>query len=141
MGRWIKIELRKLHDMIMSLRRKSVHFAALSSVGGVSGAEYSTTQLQKLWDTMRLGHKFGRKKSDVRAFVFSSDLSPPSIAKHGASASDAFYPFPDGIEAAAGAGVSVVIQPGGSVGDEAVIARANELGLAMIFTGERQFLH
>ena len=62
-------------------------------------------------------------------------------AKDGASASDAFYPFPDGIEAAAGAGVSVVIQPGGSVGDEAVIEKANELGLAMVFTGERQFGH
>ncbi len=62
-------------------------------------------------------------------------------AKEGASASDAFYPFPDGIEAAASAGISVVIQPGGSIGDDAVIARADELGLAMIFTGERQFKH
>ena len=62
-------------------------------------------------------------------------------AAGGGSASDAFYPFPDGIEAAAAAGVAVVIQPGGSVGDEAVIAKADELGLAMIFTGERQFRH
>ena len=59
----------------------------------------------------------------------------------GASASDAFYPFPDGVEAAAGAGVAVVVQPGGSVSDEKVIARADELGLAMVFTGERHFLH
>ena len=56
-------------------------------------------------------------------------------AENGASASDAFYPFPDGIEAAAEAGVGVVIQPGGSVGDDAVIATADELGLSMIFTG------
>jgi phosphoribosylaminoimidazolecarboxamide formyltransferase/IMP cyclohydrolase len=62
-------------------------------------------------------------------------------AQGGASASDAFYPFPDGVEAAAAAGVAVVIQPGGAMRDDAVIARANELGLAMIFTGERQFLH
>ena len=62
-------------------------------------------------------------------------------AAGGACASDAFYPFPDGIEAAAAAGVAVVIQPGGSVGDERNIARANELDLAMIFTGERHFLH
>ncbi len=62
-------------------------------------------------------------------------------AQGGACASDAFYPFPDGVEAAANAGVSAVIQPGGSVRDEAVIKRADELGLAMVFTGERHFLH
>ncbi|MEM7272972.1 MAG: bifunctional phosphoribosylaminoimidazolecarboxamide formyltransferase/IMP cyclohydrolase [Actinomycetota bacterium] len=62
-------------------------------------------------------------------------------AKDGACASDAFFPFPDGIEAAAMAGVAVVIQPGGSVNDEAVIEAANRHGLAMIFTGERQFRH
>ncbi|MGK2947073.1 MAG: bifunctional phosphoribosylaminoimidazolecarboxamide formyltransferase/IMP cyclohydrolase, partial [Acidimicrobiales bacterium] len=62
-------------------------------------------------------------------------------ATGGACASDAFYPFPDGIEAAAEAGVAVVIQPGGSVKDEATIAKADELGLAMVFTGERHFLH
>ncbi|MGZ4714893.1 MAG: bifunctional phosphoribosylaminoimidazolecarboxamide formyltransferase/IMP cyclohydrolase [Acidimicrobiia bacterium] len=62
-------------------------------------------------------------------------------ARGGASASDAFYPFPDGVEAAAAAGVAVVMQPGGSVSDEKVITRADELGLAMVFTGERHFLH
>ena len=62
-------------------------------------------------------------------------------AAGGACASDAFYPFPDGIEAAAAAGVAVVIQPGGGMHDERNIARADELGLAMVFTGERHFLH
>ncbi|MGE3620384.1 MAG: bifunctional phosphoribosylaminoimidazolecarboxamide formyltransferase/IMP cyclohydrolase [Acidimicrobiia bacterium] len=62
-------------------------------------------------------------------------------AQGGACASDAFYPFPDGIEAAAEAGVAVVIQPGGSVRDDENVARADELGLAMVFTGERHFLH
>ena len=62
-------------------------------------------------------------------------------AKGGACASDAFYPFPDGVEAAATAGVAVVIQPGGSLRDDEVIATADELGLSMIFTGERHFLH
>ena len=62
-------------------------------------------------------------------------------AKGGACASDAFYPFPDGIEAAAEAGVAVIIQPGGSVNDEKNIAKANELGVAMVFTSERHFLH
>ncbi|MEY2459317.1 MAG: phosphoribosylaminoimidazolecarboxamide formyltransferase / cyclohydrolase, partial [Acidimicrobiaceae bacterium] len=62
-------------------------------------------------------------------------------AKGGACASDAFYPFPDGIEAAAEAGVAVIIQPGGSVKDVDTIAKADELGVAMVFTGERHFLH
>jgi phosphoribosylaminoimidazolecarboxamide formyltransferase/IMP cyclohydrolase len=62
-------------------------------------------------------------------------------AAGGACASDAFYPFPDGIEAAAAAGVAVVIQPGGAMRDEENIQRADELGLAMVFTGERHFLH
>jgi phosphoribosylaminoimidazolecarboxamide formyltransferase / IMP cyclohydrolase len=59
----------------------------------------------------------------------------------GASASDAFYPFPDGVEAAAAAGVAVVVQPGGAMRDDAIIERADELGLAMVLTGERHFLH
>jgi phosphoribosylaminoimidazolecarboxamide formyltransferase/IMP cyclohydrolase len=62
-------------------------------------------------------------------------------AKGGAAASDAFYPFEDGVEAAAAAGVAAVIQPGGAMRDEKVIERADELGLAMVFTGERHFLH
>ena len=56
-------------------------------------------------------------------------------------ASDAFFPFPDGIEEAAKHGVTAVIQPGGSVRDEDVIAAANRLDLAMVFTGMRHFRH
>jgi phosphoribosylaminoimidazolecarboxamide formyltransferase/IMP cyclohydrolase len=62
-------------------------------------------------------------------------------AKGGACASDAFYPFRDGVDAAAAAGVAVVVQPGGSLRDDEVIAAADEHGLAMVFTGERHFLH
>jgi phosphoribosylaminoimidazolecarboxamide formyltransferase/IMP cyclohydrolase len=56
-------------------------------------------------------------------------------------ASDAFFPFPDGLEEAAKHGVTAAIQPGGSVNDESVIAAANRLGLAMVFTGIRHFRH
>jgi phosphoribosylaminoimidazolecarboxamide formyltransferase / IMP cyclohydrolase len=62
-------------------------------------------------------------------------------AKGGACASDAFYPFPDGVEAAAESGAAVIIQPGGAMRDVENIARADELGVAMVFTGERHFLH
>ncbi len=56
-------------------------------------------------------------------------------------ASDAFFPFPDGIERAADAGVTAVIQPGGSMRDQEVVKAANRHGMAMIFTGERHFRH
>jgi len=56
-------------------------------------------------------------------------------------ASDAFFPFPDGVEEAAKAGATAVIQPGGSVRDSEVIAAADRLGMAMVFTGMRHFLH
>jgi len=58
-----------------------------------------------------------------------------------AVASDAFFPFPDGLEAAAQAGATAAIQPGGSVKDAEVIAAADRLGVAMVFTGRRHFRH
>jgi phosphoribosylaminoimidazolecarboxamide formyltransferase/IMP cyclohydrolase len=57
------------------------------------------------------------------------------------AASDAFFPFPDGLETVAGAGATAVIQPGGSVRDAEVIEAANRLGIAMVFTGIRHFRH
>ena len=57
------------------------------------------------------------------------------------AASDAFFPFRDGLDVLADAGVRAVIQPGGSVRDAEVIAAANERGVAMVFTGERHFRH
>lgn len=66
---------------------------------------------------------------------------PETPALGSAVASDAFFPFPDGLLAAAEAGATCVIQPGGSVKDEAVIAAADEAGLAMVFTGMRHFRH
>ncbi|MEW6152802.1 MAG: bifunctional phosphoribosylaminoimidazolecarboxamide formyltransferase/IMP cyclohydrolase [Actinomycetota bacterium] len=62
-------------------------------------------------------------------------------AKGGACASDAFFPFRDGLDAVAAAGVAAVIEPGGSVRDAEVIAAADEHGIALVFTGERQFRH
>ncbi len=56
-------------------------------------------------------------------------------------ASDAFFPFPDGVEVAAQAGATAIVQPGGSVRDDEVIAAADRLGLAMVFTGVRHFRH
>jgi phosphoribosylaminoimidazolecarboxamide formyltransferase/IMP cyclohydrolase len=62
-------------------------------------------------------------------------------AAGGVCASDAYFPFRDGLDTAVAAGVTAVIQPGGSIRDPEVIAAANEHGIAMVFTGERHFRH
>ena len=65
-----------------------------------------------------------------------------ALPLHGCvAASDAYFPFPDGLEAVAAAGATAVIQPGGSVRDVEVIAAADKLGMAMVFTGIRHFRH
>jgi len=64
-----------------------------------------------------------------------------SMAKGSVVASDAFFPFPDGLLAAVEAGATAVIQPGGSMNDDKVIAAADEHGIAMVFTGTRHFRH
>jgi phosphoribosylaminoimidazolecarboxamide formyltransferase/IMP cyclohydrolase len=63
------------------------------------------------------------------------------LAQGSVVASDAFFPFADGLEAAAAAGATAVIQPGGSMRDEEVIAAADAAGLAMVLTGMRHFRH
>jgi phosphoribosylaminoimidazolecarboxamide formyltransferase/IMP cyclohydrolase len=64
-----------------------------------------------------------------------------SLAVGAVAASDAFFPFPDGIKIIAGAGVTAIIQPGGSMRDDEIIAAADDAGLAMVFTGMRHFRH
>jgi len=79
--------------------------------------------------------------------VYSTKIAAIKAADEGLEvtgsvmASDAFFPFRDGIDAAAGTGIAAIIQPGGSMRDEEVIEAANEHGLAMVFTGMRHFRH
>jgi len=79
--------------------------------------------------------------------VYSTKIAAIKAADEGlevsgsALASDAFFPFRDGIDAAAETGIAAIIQPGGSMRDDEVIAAANEHGLAMVFTGMRHFRH
>ena len=75
------------------------------------------------------------KIAAIKAAEAGLDLAGSAVA------SDAFFPFADGLLAAAEAGATAVIQPGGSVRDEEVISAANEKGLAMVFTGHRHFRH
>jgi phosphoribosylaminoimidazolecarboxamide formyltransferase/IMP cyclohydrolase len=70
-----------------------------------------------------------------------ADSNGPDALKGSVAASDAFFPFRDGLDVVADAGATAVVQPGGSVRDQDVIAAADERGLAMVFTGRRHFRH
>jgi phosphoribosylaminoimidazolecarboxamide formyltransferase / IMP cyclohydrolase len=83
----------------------------------------------------QMNRKDSARIAALRAADFGLDL------KNSACASEAFFPFPDGLIQAADAGCTAVIQPGGSIGDQKVIDAADERGLAMVFTGVRVFRH
>jgi phosphoribosylaminoimidazolecarboxamide formyltransferase/IMP cyclohydrolase len=82
----------------------------------------------------------GGQVSRVGAVV-SACQNAGENAKGAVLASDAFFPFPDGVETAALAGVRAIVQPGGSKADDKVIQAANDAGVAMLFTGVRHFKH
>jgi phosphoribosylaminoimidazolecarboxamide formyltransferase/IMP cyclohydrolase len=76
--------------------------------------------------------------------VHSSEMAARKAdgrARGGVCASDAFFPFRDAVDAAVAAGAAAIVQPGGSIGDDKVIAAADEAGVAMVFTGRRHFRH
>src|SRR5690554_5464494 len=83
-------------------------------------------QMSRVYSAKIAGIKAADENLEVKGSVMSSD---------------AFFPFRDGIDAAAAAGITAVIQPGGSMRDDEVIQAANEAGIAMVFTGMRHFLH
>jgi phosphoribosylaminoimidazolecarboxamide formyltransferase/IMP cyclohydrolase len=93
-------------------------------------------------ETVGIGMGQVSRVDAVRLAAMKADEHAAGKSAAGAiMASDAFFPFPDGVEAAAEAGVEAVVQPGGSVNDDDVIAAANEHDLAMAFTGKRAFRH
>src|SRR5690606_23320209 len=75
------------------------------------------------------------KQAIEKAKSFGSDLRGAVMA------SDALFPFPDGVEVAAGAGITAISQPGGSIRDKESVEMANEKGVAMVITGVRHFKH
>jgi len=93
-------------------------------------------------DAQTIGVGAGQMSRVISAKIAGLKAAEEGLSVPGAvMASDAFFPFRDGIDAAAEAGISAVIQPGGSMRDEEVIAAADEHGLAMVFTGIRHFRH
>lgn len=93
-------------------------------------------------DNMTIGVGAGQMSRINSARIASIKADHADLTVTGSvMASDAFFPFRDGLDAAAEAGIVAVIQPGGSMRDEEVIAAANEAGIAMVFTGMRHFRH
>ncbi|OOF16215.1 MULTISPECIES: bifunctional phosphoribosylaminoimidazolecarboxamide formyltransferase/IMP cyclohydrolase [unclassified Salinivibrio] len=93
-------------------------------------------------DSMTIGVGAGQMSRVYSAKIAGIKAADEQLEVAGSvMASDAFFPFRDGIDAAAKAGITCVIQPGGSMRDDEVIAAANEHGMAMVFTGMRHFRH
>ncbi len=93
-------------------------------------------------DNMTIGIGAGQMSRVYSARIAGIKAADEDLEVHGSvMASDAFFPFRDGIDAAAAAGISAVIEPGGSMRDDEVIAAADEHGMAMVFTGMRHFRH
>ncbi|MDQ2049938.1 bifunctional phosphoribosylaminoimidazolecarboxamide formyltransferase/IMP cyclohydrolase [Natronolimnohabitans sp. A-GB9] len=93
-------------------------------------------------ETVGIGMGQVSRVDAVRLAAMKADEHAEGKDAEGAvMASDAFFPFPDGIEEAADAGIEAVVQPGGSVNDDDVIEAADEHGMAMAFTGQRSFRH
>ncbi|WP_255170311.1 bifunctional phosphoribosylaminoimidazolecarboxamide formyltransferase/IMP cyclohydrolase [Natrononativus amylolyticus] len=93
-------------------------------------------------ETVGIGMGQVSRVDAVRLAAMKADEHAEGKSAEGAvMASDAFFPFPDGIDEAAKAGIEAVVQPGGSVNDDDVIRAANDHGMAMTFTGQRSFRH
>ncbi|MEO9655443.1 bifunctional phosphoribosylaminoimidazolecarboxamide formyltransferase/IMP cyclohydrolase [Marinomonas sp.] len=118
---------QELNDLLFAwkvakfVKSNAIVYAKAGQTIGVGAGQMSRVYSAKI---------AGIKAADENLEVISSVM-----------ASDAFFPFRDGIDAAAKAGISAVIQPGGSMRDEEVIAAADEAGMTMVFTGMRHFRH
>ncbi|MEO8530244.1 MAG: bifunctional phosphoribosylaminoimidazolecarboxamide formyltransferase/IMP cyclohydrolase [Deltaproteobacteria bacterium] len=124
----------EIRDLLFASRvAKHVKSNAIVFAKGLRTVGVGAGQMSRV-DSTRIA---ARKAADMAELLGL----PDSLAKGAAVSSDAFFPFPDGIEALAEAGATAVIQPGGSLKDADVIAAADRLGLAMVFTGMRHFRH
>jgi phosphoribosylaminoimidazolecarboxamide formyltransferase/IMP cyclohydrolase len=110
------------------VKSNAIVFAKDGATAGIGAGQMSRV------DSARIASWKGREAAEAAGLA--EPLTTGSVA-----ASDAFFPFPDGLLALADAGATAVIQPGGSMRDEDVIAAANDRGLAMVLTGMRHFRH
>lgn len=125
---------REMDDLLFAFRvAKHVKSNAIVYAKDLSTVGIGAGQMSRI-DSSRIAAWKAKEAAKVEGLA--EPLTAGSVV-----ASDAFFPFADGLLAAAEAGVTAVIQPGGSVRDEEVIAAADEKGLAMVFTGMRHFRH
>jgi len=124
----------EMADLMMAWKvAKHVKSNAIVYVKDGSTAGIGAGQMSRL-DSARIA---ARKAEDAKEAAGWEELRTKGCA----CASDAFFPFPDGMLSAAAAGATAIIQPGGSIRDDEVIKAADEAGLAMVFTGMRHFRH
>lgn len=124
----------EMRDLIFAFRvAKHVKSNAIVYVKGEATVGIGAGQMSRV-DSSRIA---AQKSADAAA---TAGMAAP-LARGSVVASDAFFPFADGLLAAADAGATAVIQPGGSIRDDEVIRAADEAGLAMVFTGMRHFRH
>jgi len=121
-------DLRFAFKVAKHVKSNAIVYARAGATVGIGAGQMSRV------DSSRIA---ARKSADAAA---AAGLREP-LAQGAVVASDAFFPFPDGLLKAAEAGATAVIQPGGSVRDDDVIRAADEAGLAMVFTGMRHFRH
>jgi len=121
-------DLRFAFRVVKHVKSNAIVYAKDGATVGIGAGQMSRVDSSRMaaWKAAEAARAAGR---------------PESAAKGSVVASDAFLPFADGLLAAAEAGATAVIQPGGSVRDEEVVRAADEAGLAMVFTGYRHFRH
>ncbi|MEM9437372.1 MAG: bifunctional phosphoribosylaminoimidazolecarboxamide formyltransferase/IMP cyclohydrolase [Pseudomonadota bacterium] len=124
----------ELNDLMFAwVVAKHVKSNAIVYANGLATVGVGAGQMSRV-DSTRIA---ARKAEDMAEVL---GLGEP-LTRGSVAASDAFFPFPDGLLTVAEAGATAVIQPGGSMRDDEVIAAANEAGLSMVFTGQRHFRH
>ena len=133
-GHGLDPRMQELADLIFAftvakhVKSNTIVYAKDGATVGIGAGQMSRV------DSARIAARKAQDAAD--ALGLPEPLTAGSVA-----ASDAFFPFADGLQVVAEAGATAVIQPGGSMRDDEVIAAADEAGLAMIFTGMRHFRH
>ena len=152
-----RLDFKRVHGGLLVQEADLALYAGLTTVTQRAPSEQEMTDLLFSWrvakfvksnaivygrDGMTIGVGAGQMSRVNSARIAVIKAEQAGLAVQGAvMASDAFFPFRDGIDSAAAAGITAVIQPGGSLRDEETIAAANEHGMAMVFTGMRHFRH
>ncbi len=137
-------DAREIADLLFAftvakhVKSNAIVYAKDGCTTGIGAGQMSRLDSARI--AVRKGEDAARMIAEAKG-VSGDGAAIENLVRGSVVASDAFFPFADGLIAAAEAGVTAVIQPGGSVRDAEVIAAADDRGLAMVFTGVRHFRH